>query len=249
MIQVNNLHFQQGRSPVLEKVSLTIHSNEFIGIFGPNGGGKTTLLKLLMGFLEPDRGSIALFGQSPDQTRHRIGYVPQIHRIDPDFPITLQELISLGLQSKQPLLGGFRKEDWEKAEHWMEKLSLLPHRHKAYGQLSGGLAQRALLARALISQPDLLLLDEPTSNIDAQSLAIFFRTLDELRGKKTILLVSHDLRTLVKKAERFLCVQGKVTELTSDEICGHFALGLYHAPVEKVKKLLTSSSSKEGAFS
>ena len=184
-----------------------------------------------MGFVEPDRGQVRIFGERPQKVRCRIGYVPQIHRIDPDFPITLAELIAMGRLSQRPYFGGFNQIDWQESDRWIERLGLGRHKNKTYGELSGGLAQRALLARALINDPDLLLLDEPTANIDAASLEIFLQTLEEVKANKTILLVTHDLKMLVPKVSRLLCVRGKVSILKPSEICEHFALGLYHSPL------------------
>jgi len=231
-IVFHHVSFSHRRTQVLNDVHLQIEPGELIGIFGPNGGGKTTFLKLLMGFLTPQAGAIRVFGHPPEKSRRRIGYVPQVHRIDPDFPITLEELILMGRRPKRLFFETRSAEDVDAAQEWMERLGLLQHRKMAYGELSGGLAQRALLARALVSDPDLLLLDEPTANIDAKSLSIFLEALSDLRGQKTILLVTHDLRTLTQKAERLLCIQGTATPLAPSEICGHFALGLYHAPLE-----------------
>ena len=236
-IALDHLSFFRGNTPILENAELNIAAGEFIGIFGPNGGGKTTLLKLLMGLIEPQKGTIRIFGEPPEKNRHRIGYVPQIHRIDPDFPITLEELILLGRRPKRLCFERFSKEDREACEYWICRLGLEKHRKQAYGKLSGGLAQRALLARALIAEPDLILLDEPTANVDAQSLTIFLEALTELQGQKTILLVTHDLRTVVQRADRLLYVQGNITSLAPSEICGHFALGLYHAPLTAPQKM------------
>ncbi len=231
LIVLSNLSFAYRGIKILKNVNLQIERGTFVGFFGPNGGGKTTLLKLLMGFLTPSSGSLTLFEREPEQSRHRIGYVPQAHRIDPDFPITVTELIALGASQKRSCFGHITKEDREHALHWMEQLGLLVHRDKSYGELSGGLAQRALLARALISDPDLILLDEPTAHIDAHSLALFLNTLEKLKGKKTILLVTHDLKTVREHSDRLFCVQGTVSELQKKEICEHFSIGLYHTPV------------------
>jgi zinc transport system ATP-binding protein len=228
-IELQKILFSYRGTPILQDLSLKIPAGEFLGIFGPNGGGKTTLLKLLMGFLDPQAGSIRIFGKKPEDARNHIGYVPQAHRTDPDFPITVSELISLGLLSKRPYPGGFSKEEREESEFWMEKLFLLPHKDKAYGELSGGLAQRALLARALIANPDILLLDEPTANIDSSSVAVVLKTLEELRGKKTILLVTHDLNSAIQRTDRLACVQRTLSIFQPEEVCNHFSLGLYHA--------------------
>ncbi len=230
-VELSQLSFSYENIPVLQKADLQIRSGEFIGIMGPNGGGKTTLLKLIMGFLSPSQGKISVFGKSPKEARLQIGYVPQIHRTDRDFPITLYELVLLGSLSKTTLLKGYPKEEKERALHLIEKMGLSEHRNKLFGSLSGGLAQRALLARALLSDPSLILLDEPTANIDPPSSAVIFEWLSTLRGQKTILLVTHDLKTIIERVDRVLCVQGQVSSFFPKEVCEHFALGLYHTPL------------------
>jgi len=222
-IEIEDLFFSYERLQVLHQVSLKVAKGEFIGIMGPNGGGKTTLLKLLMGFLTPTAGQIQVVG--------KIGYVPQVQKTDRDFPITVYELILLGALSKTTFWGTYPAEVKEKATLLMETLGLFPHKNKVFGALSGGLAQRALLARALLSDPDLLLLDEPTANIDPVSSKIIFEMLEELKGKKTILLVTHDLKTIIERVGRVLCVQGNVISFLPKDVCEHFALGLYHTPL------------------
>lgn len=222
-VKTENLSFSYDSTPVLEKVHLTVRRGEFLGVMGPNGGGKTTLLKLLMGFLKPTEGSISVQGT--------IGYVPQAHRTDRDFPISTSELILLGALSKTSFLGAYPPAIKERAEELMGQLGLLPHRNKVFGSLSGGLAQRALLARALLADPDLLFLDELTANIDAPSAAVIFEILSSLQGKKTIFLVTHDLKTIIERVDRMLCVQGNVSSFLPKEVCEHFALGLYHTPL------------------
>lgn len=230
-VEIRQLSFAYGNGPVLQKIDLNIASGEWVGIMGPNGGGKTTLLKLLMGFLTPTEGTLSIFGQTPAKARLNIGYVPQVHRTDRDFPITLYELVLLGALSKTNFFGAYPEEIKEKALHLIEKMGLSPHKNKVFGSLSGGLAQRALLARALLCDPGLILLDEPTANIDPPSAAAIYELLASLRGKKTILLVTHDLRAIVEKVDRVFCVQGQVSSFLPKEICEHFALGLYHTPL------------------
>ncbi len=230
-ISVSDVHFFYNETPILQHVQLEIQKGEFIGIIGPNGGGKTTLLKLLMGFLEPHSGSVRLFGLSPERARLSIGYVPQAHRFDKEFPITTTEVVLTGALSQLPFCRKIPIQIKEKAEALMHRLGLAPHKEKPFGSLSGGLAQRALLARALLSDPSLLLLDEPTANIDPPSATLIFDFLQEMKGKKTILLVTHDLKTVIERVDRILCVEGSVHSFLSKEICEHFAFGLYHTPL------------------
>ena len=236
MISFDSVSFAYDGHPVLSEVNVEIFPGELIGIMGPNGGGKTTLLKLLMGFLLPREGSIKVFGAPPEKARLSIGYVPQVHRTDRDFPITVLELVLLGSLSKTSFFGSYPASVKEKALDLIEKLGLSEHKNKMFGSLSGGLAQRALLARALLSDPDILLLDEPSANIDPPSSLLIFDLLEEMKGKKTILIVTHDLRTIVERVTRVLCVQGQVTSFLPGHICEHFALGLYHTPLLDLPK-------------
>lgn len=227
-IEINSLSFSYDNIQTLENVQLQVKKGEFIGIIGPNGGGKTTLLRLVMGFLTPSSGHIHVHG--------KIGYVPQVQRTDREFPITVTELILLGAISKMNFWGTYPQSVKEKASQLIEKLGLSEHKHKVFGALSGGLAQRALLARALLSDPDILVLDEPTANIDIASSKIIFELLEEMKGDKTILLVTHDLKTIIERVTRVLCVQGKLSSFLPEEVCEHFALGLYHTPMMRQKQ-------------
>lgn len=227
-VLATRLSFTYEKTAVLDSANLQIVEGEFIGIIGPNGGGKTTLLKLMMGFLAPQSGSIRLFGETPAAMRQRIGYVPQVSQTDRAFPITVFELVMLGHITKRLFYPPHAKE---RTLQILDELGLLPHQSKAFSSLSGGLAQKALLARALVSEPDLLLLDEPTANIDPASRSVILKKLESLKGKKTILLVTHDLKTIIEKVDRILCVQAQVTSYLPHETCEHFAIGLYHRPL------------------
>jgi zinc transport system ATP-binding protein len=215
--------FSYDGQPVLRPSSFSIPTGTIVGIMGPNGGGKTTLLKLLMGFLLPSHGKISVLGKPPTQSYPHISYVPQILKADRDFPISVEELVLLGCLA-----------DPTKRSHldrWLDRLGLSAHRKKRFGELSGGLAQRSLLARALISDPQLILLDEPTANIDPPSAASIHELLESLKVSKTILLVTHDIKTIVERVDQILCVQGAVQSYLPGEICEHFAMGLYHTPL------------------
>lgn len=228
---IEHLSFDYDGMMVLENVNVEILQGEFIGIFGPNGGGKTTLLKLILGLLRPKSGKVLLLGKSPVETRHLVGYVPQTLRIDRDFPISVLEVVMMGALRKIGWLGRYPPSVRQGALEALERVGL-SHRQKAsFGTLSGGEAQRALIARALIDSPKLLILDEPTANIDPEGEQSILEQLRELNKTMTILMVTHVLQTIVDKVGRLLCVQRQVSSLQAKEVCEHFALGLYHTPL------------------
>lgn len=237
-IIIDHLSFAYAQTTVLSHVSLTIERGEFVGLIGPNGGGKTTLLKLIMGFLKPHQGNILLFGKSPlQQTAHpRLAYVPQSTRFDRDFPISVIEVVLSGLLSRLPWYGYFHRQDQQAAYAALERVGLHSFAHHSFGTLSGGQAQRVLIARALVSEPQLLILDEPTASVDSQAEADIYAILKELKGKMTILMVTHDLTAARQHIQRLFCVQGRVFALSPEELCKHFSMGLYQSPPPSLLK-------------
>jgi len=230
-VSVDHLYFQYRETPILIDVSFSIKEGEFVGIFGPNGGGKTTLLKLLLGLLQPQKGQITLFSRPPEELRDQIGYVPQVLRFDRDFPISSLEVVRMGALKKLSWWGRYPADVEKKTLIALERVGLA-HKAKApFGTLSGGEAQRVLIARAIVDNPKLLLLDEPTAHVDAEAEKSLYELLLELNKTMTILMVTHDLHTMVDKTEKLLCVQRQVTCLKAKEVCEHFALGLYHTPL------------------
>jgi zinc transport system ATP-binding protein len=232
-INVQNLSFAYKLVKVLDNVSFSLEEGSFTGIIGPNGGGKTTLLKLLMGLYKPTSGSIQLFGKSTQNFIGKIGYVPQINMHDPAFPITVQEFVMLGCISDYTIKSGYSKKSKKNAVDAIELLGLSPYLDVAFGKLSGGLAQRALIARSLASDPMILFLDEPTANVDIETKETIYNTLNNLKTKKTILMVTHDLNTVVKYVDSVISVEKKITTYLPEKICEHFSLGLYHTPLIK----------------
>lgn len=227
-IKIKKLSFGYEKRVILHDIDLSVREGEFLAIFGPNGGGKTTFLKLLMGFLKPSKGEISLFDSTPKKARKRIGYVPQVMQFDREFPISVFELVLMGCLSKANWWGILPKEAKQKAEEALHKVGLLDYKERAFGTLSGGQAQRALIARALVADPDLLLLDEPTASVDPDAEAQIQQLLLKLKGSMTILMVTHDLQGIVEKADRLLCIHRTLTSFTPQEVCEHFAVGLYH---------------------
>jgi zinc transport system ATP-binding protein len=232
IIEIENLSFEIDSTVILEKISLSVKKGEFLGIFGPNGGGKTTLLNLLLGFLKPSSGSIEIFGLPPHQARTQIGYVPQITRFDRKFPISVFEVVAMGLLRKLTWYGRFTAQTKKKALDALEKVGLETLAKRPFSTLSGGQAQRVLLARALANDPQLLLLDEPTASVDAEAEADIHKLLMQLKGTVTILMVSHDLQTIASDVDHLLFIQRKANIMTKEQICGHFAMGLYHTPIQ-----------------
>lgn len=217
---------------MLKDVSFEVEEGEYIGIIGPNGGGKTTAIKLMLGFLTPQKGSVEILGKKPEAARTRIGYVPQINAYDKDFPISVRELVLSGSLSQLTWTGRFPKEAQERADTLIEAIGLKGFEERPFGSLSGGQAQKGLIARALMCDPEILLLDEPTANVDAKSEESIFAYLKTLQGKKTILIVTHNFDAIVKNVERVLCFQHEVSSMLPKDVCEHFAIGMYHKPGE-----------------
>lgn len=233
VVSFENVSFSYPTTRVLSHVSFAIQSGEYVGVIGPNGGGKTTLLKLIMGFLKPTHGKIQLFGKSQHDPaiQHKLAYVPQAMRFDRQFPISVLEVVLSGLLSHLPWYGRFLPEHKQAALEALNQVDMHKLAYKAFGTLSGGQAQRVLIARALVSKPELLLLDEPTASVDSQAETEIYRILEQLKGKMTIIMVTHNLRAAIDQVQRVLCVQGEVFSLKPEEVCEHFAIGLYHAPL------------------
>ena len=215
VVRARGVYFGYGRGPaVLEDIDLTVERGEFVGIAGPNGGGKTTLVRLIVGLERPTAGSIELFGSPPDHAhrRSRLGYLPQRAALGLDAPITVRELVTAG---RTPLVGLWRPlgaEDRGAIDLAIERVGLTADGHRALQTLSGGQRQRAFIARALAGEPELLILDEPTAGVDAQAQESLAALLDRLRRELgvTILYISHEFGAIEPYVERLLVVRGTI---------------------------------------
>lgn len=216
---------------ILERVSFQAFEKDFIGIIGPNGGGKSTLLKLILGLLTPTAGTITILGRPANCYPNHIGYVPQHLQFDRQFPINVLDVVLQGRLKFHTLFSAPSPNDKAAALAALEQIGLVDLYKQPFGSLSGGQIQRVLIARALASEPKILLLDEPTASVDAQAEASILELLDNLSEKLTILMVTHNLRAIIDHIDMLLCVQGKCTLMHPKEICEHFALGLYHHPL------------------
>lgn len=220
VISFRNVTFAYDKLPIIKKANFDVSQGEFIGIIGPNGGGKTTALKLILGFLKPGKGKVFLRGS--------VGYVPQINNYDKQFPITVREVIMTGCLSEMSFLGKYSKKAEERAKKLMETFNLQHIKDQSFGSLSGGQGQKTLIARALVSDPPILLLDEPTANIDAETEKQVFAFLKSLQRKKTILVVTHNFDAIMENVERVLCFQREVSSIAPQNVCKHFSMGMYH---------------------
>lgn len=205
-IQISNLSFSYGPVPVLEQANLSIHDKEFISIVGPNGGGKTTLLKLILGLLKPKSGTASIYGQSPILGRQWIGYLPQYSNLDAKFPITSLDVVLMGRLGKTRMTGFYSKADRAVATDMLARVGLEKLKNRPLSALSGGQRQRVLIARALVTEPRLLLLDEPTSSLDDYVERELYDLLKELNKELTIVVVSHDVGFVSRYVEKVVCV-------------------------------------------
>lgn len=231
-LKFHHVSFSYSHHNVIENASFDIEEKKLIGIVGPNGGGKTTLLNLLMGFLEPSYGSIQIFNKKPKEQTALIGYVPQIQNFDPLFPITVLEVVLQGAVRYRKFLKKLDPIWEERALHLLDQLGLMCKMHANFFHLSGGQAQRVLIARALLTNPKILILDEPTSNIDKENEKILFHLLKELKKTITIFMVSHNLPSLAQEIDEALLVNKNVCKLKPEELCQHYSLGLFHPPIQ-----------------
>ena len=229
-IEFQEVFFQYGNTEVLKNVNLSFKHGGFHLIIGPNGGGKTTLLKLLMGILEPTKGKILISGKAK---RPHIGYVPQSFLFDDQFPLSVLEFVMMGAISKLNWYGTWPKSIYERAYQVLDEVEMMPFKDRQIGKLSGGQRQRAAMARALIDDPEILLLDEPTSGLDVSASEFIQKKLIQMKSKKTILMVSHMISDVINEVDDITCVQNGIEKISKEKACEHHRIGIYHAKGEE----------------
>jgi zinc transport system ATP-binding protein len=205
IVRIRDLSFSYDARPFLEGINLTIYSDDFLGIIGPNGGGKTTLLKLILGILKPAAGTVEVFGQDPHAGRNFIGYLSQFVDIDFDFPITAREVVLLSRLGGR-LVKRYSREDKQAADDALRQMQIWDLRSRKLNELSGGEKQRVFVARALANKPRLLLLDEPMSNIDIHVQETFYEILRDLHKDLAIAVVDHNLDMLSRYVKEVACI-------------------------------------------
>ena len=226
-----NFAFEDGIT-VLENINFSLEAGEFACLVGPNGGGKTTLLRLMLGLLKPVSGKIKILGETPGRRQAQIGYVPQFSKFDAGFPVNVLDVVLMGCLQRSFFWGRYSEEQIEKARQALAEVGLQGKEERCFAGLSGGQKQRALIARALVSEPRLLLLDEPTASVDVHGTEQFYRMFEELNQKFTILMVSHDVGFVSGRVKSVLCVRKTlqvhpVTELTGEALQSIYGLDVH----------------------
>ena len=234
-VSVQGVSFSYDGPPILDNVNLEIERGEFLGLVGPNGGGKSTLLKILLGLLKPDKGRVALFGQPVQQGRAAVGYVPQHVQLDRHFPVNVLQTVLLGRLGKHSRWLGFDAREKDLAWAAMRETGVTDLHDRALHTLSGGQFQRVLIARALVGEPDMLLLDEPTSNIDLRREEDIFDVLKRLNQTITIVVVSHDIGFISQYVNRVACLNRTLVCHETAAISGKTIEQLYGAPVHMIQ--------------
>ena len=233
VLELINISFSYNASAIVKDVNLSIMRGDFVAMIGPNGGGKTTLLKLMLGLLSPDTGNVSIFGKNPINVLNRIGYVPQNPFVNNEFPLSALDVVLMGrLESK---IRRFKHslEDKKLALNMLLKLDMGEYANRRIGELSGGQLQRVYIARALATNPDILMLDEPMSNIDSKGRSELNKLLKELNKSITIILVSHDLMILSSSVKSVACVNQRLHYHKKAEITDEMT-NLYQCPVELI---------------
>lgn len=235
IIEIKDLNFSYEKNmPVLENVNLTFCELESACIVGPNGGGKSTLLYLILGLLKPTSGSITIFGKSPIDARSQMGYMPQYIQLDNQFPICVSEVVLMG-RLRSGFWGRYSQKDRDVAMEAMSEMSVEYLAKRQFSELSGGQRQRVLITRALTCNPKLLLLDEPTANIDPGMQEQFYEILYKLNQRMSILTVSHDLGFVSDKINSVICVNRGVQVHPTNALDGNMITEMYGYDVNLIR--------------
>ncbi|MBP7654356.1 ABC transporter ATP-binding protein [Candidatus Dependentiae bacterium] len=235
IIEVKELYAGYDKNVIIENINLDVFKNEFVGIIGPNGGGKTTFLKTLLGLHPVKSGSIKIFGNSPETARKFFGYVPQENKFDWKFPMKVIDIVLSGrLKFKNGFKYYYSKDDLKKSNEMLERFDMLKYKDTHISELSGGQKKRVFICRALVTESDILLLDEPTSELDAHIENTIYDKLKKLNEHKTIILVTHDIGIISGYVTKVCCLNRKLFYHESGKITGDMIREAYHCPVDLI---------------
>ena len=234
IINLDHVWVQYDSVSALEDISLTVFKRDFLGIIGPNGGGKSTLLKVLLGLVKPSNGKAAVFGSRPGKMSHKIGYVAQYHRFDRDFPINVWSVVLMGRLGYSALLRGYSANDRQAARDALERVGMGEYKKRHISELSGGQQQRVMVARALATNPEILLLDEPMSSVDTSVQKGFYELLEDLNKQMAIIMVSHDITAVSLYVKKIACLNRRLYYHDSKELTAEDLHSAYECPVQLI---------------
>lgn len=234
LIELTDVTAAYGHKIVLRDISLVIGKEDFLGIIGPNGGGKTTLLKVILGLLPPVSGSIRFYRDGKEVPSLKIGYLPQMNHIDKKFPISVREVVASGLSAEKPLFRAFTKAQEARIDEVIGKMGLENLDRRPIGELSGGQLQRVLLGRSIVSRPEVLILDEPNSYVDKRFESHFYPLLEEINRESAIILVSHDIGTVLSLVKNIACVNESLHYHPGTDVSEEWLGEKYACPIELV---------------
>ncbi len=232
LISLNNISAAYGNKVVLTNVNLKIYDKDFLGLIGPNGGGKSTLVKIILGLKDPIAGEVHYYDNGKEVQEITMGYLPQYNSIDKQFPISVYEVILSGLSKEKPLIHKYSQKQHDKVREVIDRMGLEGLENRAIGELSGGQLQRALLGRALVSDPKVLILDEPNTYIDKRFEAKLYSLLEEINKERAIILVSHDIGTVLQNVKSIACVNEEVDYHPDSEVSVDWLEEHFGCPIE-----------------
>jgi zinc transport system ATP-binding protein len=233
-IEVENIWFSYENTVVLREVNLALEQGEFLGIIGPNGGGKTTLLKLMLGIFRPDKGRIRILGGEPNEVSHRVGYVPQNTDINRAFPISVMDVALMGRLTRSRTGRRYSREDKERVKDILQKVRMWDYRETPIGKLSGGQRQRVFIARALATDPEILFLDEPTASVDTEFQTDLYDFLKALNEEVTIVVITHDIGVISSHMKSIACVNRHFIFHDGGQITQEMLDMAYQCPVDLI---------------
>lgn len=233
-INIENLWFSYDRSAILEDINLQVDEGDFVGLIGPNGGGKTTLLKALLGLIKPQQGRIQIFNRTIEQGRRYVGYVPQWLEFDRDFPVRVLDVVRMGRLGRGKFFRRYNAQDETIVKTCLDRVGLTAFGDRPLAALSGGQRQRVYIARALASQPQILLLDEPTANVDSKAQHSIYELLAELNQSITIIMISHDLGAISRYVKTVGCLNRRLHYHQDRVITPAMIEATYQCPVDLI---------------
>jgi zinc transport system ATP-binding protein len=231
-VEINHLYIKFNEQSVLYDINLSIETNDFMAIIGPNGGGKSTLLKVILGILTPDSGEVKVFGKEPKKARDLMGYLPQNPAFEHDFPINVFETVLMGRY--HGLFKNYTKKDHMAVVQALKDVGMFDLKDRQISKLSGGQMQRVFIARAIVKEPKLLIMDEPMASIDPEMQRSFYELISRLKNKMTIILVSHDVGAVSTHVDKIACLNQKLYYHGPVEDSANGLEEIYHCPIELI---------------